>query len=90
MMLAHNFQCIRVKWRWSAAPVVVSTASKHSAARRRSQCPVDGDYDDDVDDDDEDGGRQPWLGIVSRHPAAPRSKRLRFARGNPSECGDAP
>lgn len=69
---------------------MVLTASKCSAARRRSPCPVDGDYDDDVDDDVEDDDRQPWSGIVSRHPAAPRSKHLRFARDNPSGCGDAP
>jgi len=73
----------------------VLTASKCSAARRRSPYPVDGDYDDDDDDDDvdddvEDDDRQPWSDIVSRHPAAPRSKHLRFVRDKPSGCGDAP
>lgn len=63
------------------------TASKYSAARRRFPYPVDGDYDDDVDDDE--GGGQSWSDIVSHHPAAPRSKRLRFARDNPSGYGDA-
>lgn len=70
-------------------PGVVSRASKRSAARQRSPCPVDDDCDD-VDDGDEDGGRRPWSDIVCRRPAvAHRSKCLRFARDSPSVCGGA-
>lgn len=68
----------------------MSTASKRSAARRRSPYPVDDDYDDDVDDDDEDGDRRPWSDIVSHHRAAPRLKHPLFARDSPSGCEDAP
>lgn len=70
------------------APVVASTASKRSAARRQSPRLADDDCDDE--DDEEDDGRRPLLGIFSHRPAAPRSRRPRFARDNPSEYETAP
>lgn len=69
-------------------PGVASTASKRSAARRQSPYLVDGGCDDE--DDGEGDGRRLPSSIFFRRPVAPRSRRPRFARGNPSEYEGAP
>lgn len=69
-------------------PAVASTASKRSAVRLQSPYLVDGDCDDE--DGEGDDGRRPLSSIVFRRPVAPRSRRPRFARDNPSEYEDAP